>query len=95
MTREQKIAALQAKADQLIQWFDGKELPAGPLKLNDWTTITDTDKYFSTSKGIMVDKWPDPFSRLFVLAYYRLLDLKKYSECKSNNSPPPQNNAVG
>lgn len=95
MTRDQKIAALQAKADQLIQWFDGQELPVGPFKLNNWTTITDTEKYFSTSKGIMVDKWPDPFNRLFVLAYYRLLELKKYIECKSDKSPQPPNNAAG
>lgn len=94
MTKEQKIAALQAKADELIRWFDGKELPASPFKLNPWSTITDTQKYFSTTTGIMAEKRSDPFNRLYVLAYYRLLELKKYIECKSNNSPPLQNNAA-
>lgn len=95
MTRDEKIAALQAKADELIKWFDNQELPASPFKLNAWSTITDTEKFFSTNKGIMDDKRPNPFSRLFVLAYYRLLDLKKYIECKSDNLPPPPNNAAG
>lgn len=94
MTKDEKIAALQAKADDLIKWFDDQVLPAGPFKMNTWSTITDTEKFFSTNKGILDDKRHNPFSRLYVLAYYRLLDLKKHIECKSNNSQPPPNNAA-
>lgn len=94
MTRDEKITALLTKADELIKWFDDHELPASPFKLNAWSTVTDIEKFFRTNKSIMDDKLANPFSRLFVVAYYRLLDLKKHIECKSNNSQPPQNNVA-
>jgi len=80
MTREEKVAALQAKGATMLAWFEGKPLPKPPVKLKAWATIIDTDKYYSTQVARMKAHHADPFNRLYVLAYLSLQDLKIFME---------------
>lgn len=87
MTREEKVALLQAKGAAMVAWFDGKELPKPPIKISQCATITDVSKYFSTQVARMEARKADPYNRMYVLAYLALQDLKKYMEAAqtSNN----------
>lgn len=80
MTREEKVALLQAKGAAMIAWFDGKPLPKPPVKLKPWATIVDADKYFSTQVARMNANHVNPFNRSYVLAYLALQELKTFME---------------
>lgn len=82
MTREEKVALLQAKGAAMIAWFEGKPLPVAPFKIQPWATITDTSKYFSTQVARMEARKDDPYNRLYVMAYLALQDLKTYMEAQ-------------
>jgi hypothetical protein len=97
MTRVEKVAALQLKADALIQWFEGRQLPGCPFKLKPWMTVLDCEKYLHTTLNTMAAHRNDPFNRQFVLGFYRLTDLKQYIEnanksTDSNTTPVPKIN---
>lgn len=90
MTRDEKVAALKAKAAALIKSFEGRPLPVGSFKLNAWATILDAEKYYSTNVAVMNGS-ENPFSRPYVAAYYRLTDLKNYLDelSKTDSQPGP------
>lgn len=88
MTKEEKVAILQAKGAAMIAWFEGKPIPAPPVKLKPWATITDTDKYFSTQVARMESRKDDPYNRLYVLAYLALQELRTYMEANPAADQP-------
>lgn len=77
MTRDEKATVLKSKAVALVSWFEGKEIPQQPFKINAWTTITNPARYVVTQVEILNGN-SNPFSRVYVAAYFRLNDLKKY-----------------
>lgn len=80
MTRAEATPRLQVKADELVQWFTGKTLPAAPFQSGKGHTVMDTKKYFEKQIKVMEAWRSDPFHRLFVNAYQELERLKKYME---------------
>lgn len=86
MTRDEKIAALQAKADELLQWFERRELPVAPFKLKPWITVLDCAKMLETNKLRMNAHRSNPFNRQYVNGYFTLNDLKQYIEQNANRT---------
>jgi len=70
MTPRERRAEAERKIDELIEYFEGLEIK-GPIKLNLWTTITDTKLFISANlKRIAVKNTSSPVVR----ASYRLLN---------------------
>lgn len=80
MTRQEATPLLQAKADELVKWFAGRNMPAAPFVSRKGHTIIDTKKFLEKQIALMETHWPDPFHRLFVNGYQELDRLKKYME---------------
>jgi hypothetical protein len=91
MTKAEKVAMLQEKASNMLKWFEGRQLPAGRLKISAWATITDANKYFQTQELRMRAHFPNPFCPVFVNAYLALQNLKNFineTEQINNHSQP-------
>jgi len=80
MTRPEKVAALQAKAADLLKYFEGKTLPQAPFKIKPWATILDADKFIKKNTDLLEGNHDNPFSRVYVMAYFHLMDLKNYMD---------------
>ena len=66
------------KAENLIKYFEGKALPACPFKINQCTTVVDVNRIIEIN-SIQLRHY-NPASPLFVDAYLRLYELKKFIE---------------
>lgn len=84
-TKSEKIAELKAKANDLINWFNGWELPPGPLAISPGVTVNNPKKHVKAQVDIMEGN-SDPYNRVFVAAYYRLFNLKKYLQNESSRN---------
>lgn len=82
MTQGERVARLQKKADDLVKWFEGRELPVAPFKINKCSTVTNTDRFFKRQTQCLEAYHNNPFSKVYVAAYYDLLELKTYMEGK-------------
>lgn len=91
MTREERSDILREKADALAKWFEGRELPPSPLKLNRWALILDVEKYIDVQRERLERLKKDPFNCVYIGSYYLLFDLKKYIE----NEFKPDNSEAG
>lgn len=80
MTRQEKVAALQAKATDLLNYFEGKPLPKTPFKLHPWATVLDVEKLIKKNKDLLEGNHENPFSRVYIMAYFHLMDLKIYMD---------------
>jgi hypothetical protein len=80
VNRAEKIERLQAKAAELVQWFEGRELPKPPFKVSPWATVTNTDRYMEVISKTFKAYHDNPMAAPYVAAYYQLLTLKTYLE---------------
>lgn len=75
------IKKREVQALNMIEWYKGRDLPKGDIKLAKHVTITDVSRYVARSIAVLQEK--RVYSREFVASYYRLSDLKKHIEaCK-------------
>jgi len=72
--------ALQAKEKikALISWFDKRELPKGPIKINSFSTIEDCNKFVATQIARLSSM--EIFSKVLQTSYIHLLQFKKILE---------------
>lgn len=80
MIKSEKIVLLLEKADALISWFDGRQLPKGVTKIAKGWTLHDAKLYLKTQVDTMAAYRTNPYSKAFVSAFKRLLKLKEYIE---------------
>lgn len=80
MSKIERRAYLQEHARNMIDFFKGRQLPAGIIRLNKSTSIVDADKMVDTQIAIMEDKMNDPFCKVFTAAATRLKTFKTYLE---------------
>lgn len=67
-------------AERMAAWFKDRELPAGPIMMNNYSTITDVKQYVQANL-LIIDHYKDnPGAKPFEPSYYRLYHLKKYIE---------------
>lgn len=67
-------------AERMKEWYSKAKLPAGPILLNNYSTIHDVEKYVSANLSIIDHYKDNPGAKPFEPAYYRLYHLKKYLE---------------
>lgn len=70
----------KAQAIRMEAWYEGRQLPVGPLKINSFSTIMDVDKYVETSLAQLKSNQTKPWQAPFKPAYMRLYELKKFIE---------------
>lgn len=79
MTRPERIKNLQEKTTELVNWFEGKELPKS-FKLSPGENVGDAVKFRDSQLRIFAAYKANPFSTAYVTAYKRLDHLKNYIE---------------
>lgn len=80
MTKIDKIERLQAKAADLLKWFEGRALPAPPFKVSAFGTITNPDRYMEVITKTFKAYHDNPMAAPYVGAYFQLQMLKTYLE---------------
>lgn len=74
---------------RIEEWFSGRELPSGPIKLEPAETIHEVDKYVSANlAGLRRCESGNKGAarQLYEYYYMRLYRLKKYIESIENDS---------
>ncbi len=89
------MAILQAKAADLVKFFECKKLPENPVRIHAWATITDVTGYIETQKARLQGQHDNPYSRVYISAYFALLDLKNFIENANNISGSSTNAYTG
>lgn len=64
----------------MAAWYAGQKMPAGPLRLNNYSTIIDVQRYADANVAIITAYKENPLAAPFMPAYMRLYELKKYIE---------------
>lgn len=70
---EKQIKALD-KANTLLSWFDGRELPK-TLKIDQASTITCMESFLDTHKAIL--NYQKPLTRSWTIVYMRVYNVKQ------------------
>lgn len=82
-TTKQELASWQkwkAQAIKMEEWYEGRELPPGPIKINSCATIENVALYVSTNLQTMKASQVTVWMAAFKPSYMRLYHLKKYIE---------------
>jgi hypothetical protein len=79
-TKAENVARLQAKTSELLEWFEGKDIPAAPFLLSQGETCINPEKMVLSALNVLDTYAENPFSKPFVSAYLRLNNLKIYIE---------------
>jgi hypothetical protein len=85
-SRAEKIESLQKKANELLAWFEGKDMPAPPFLLSQGETCIDPEKMVYVALTTLDTYADNPFAKPFVSAYLRLNNLKIFIERATTKS---------
>jgi hypothetical protein len=63
--------------DDLIRFFNNREIPANPIKLNDWSTIIDPGKFVQSNVDIIQANNGNPTYRPYFNRLQQLQEIIK------------------
>lgn len=84
LTKAERAENGRKIADQLKDWFKGRQIPS-TIQMSKCMTILDSGKFIETNLSRLDAYRNDPFSKVFISSMRHLLDLKKHLEDGKTN----------